>query len=99
MKKAILLLGPCDEHYIILRTVLESAGYQVNLAENTKQAFDLLNDKKPALIIYGDKKNQDLANELKLLAKENILWWAVPVKKGMPLGSKVILEKVHNLIG
>lgn len=100
VKKAILLLGHCDEHYVILRTILESSGYQVDLAENKRQAFNLVKDKKPALIIYCDKENQDIVDELKLFTNENITFWALTAQNTKQLlSSKEILDKVHNLIG
>ncbi len=100
MKKMILLWGTCTNQFVVLRTVLESSGYQVDLAEDKKQAFAQVNKKKPLLVIYLATENEQDAQELKLSVNKNVSFWAIPEKNGqISIGSNEILEKVHNLIG
>lgn len=106
MKTAILIIGSCNDEAIVYRTVLESSGYLVLLAENQEKAIKLIESFKLSnlaarlslviLLCQKTLNSNGISNKLDFLPKDVVVWSFS--EEDNLLSSKKLLTRVRDFV-
>lgn len=106
MKKQILIIEDDSDLALITRDMLENYGYEVEIAGNCEEAFDLLTDRQFKLLLMDinlpDGSGFDVCRELRRMSRVPVLFASARTSeddkiKGLDMGGDDYLAKPYSL--